>query len=170
VSRDPQRAAPDPEPGGEPPASGSVQPTRGGVVTGFALVGLVLGWLLRPASLRLDGTAPTVGWTPVLSLLFVAAVVAVVAWSTNRSLQRRRERMEPHRAVNRLVLAKSCALAGALAAGGYLGYALSWLGLTDVELARQRATHALVGGVSGALLVVAALLLERACRVSGEDR
>ena len=38
--------------------------------------------------------------------------------------------------MNRLVLAKSCALAGALVAGGYFGYALSWLGLTEAELAK----------------------------------
>jgi hypothetical protein len=102
----------------------------------------------------------------VLALLFVAVVVGAVAWSTYRLLHRRRQRLPPHHAVNRLVLAKSCALAGALVAGGYFGYALSWLGLTDAELARQRIAHALVGGASGTLLVVASLLLERACRVS----
>jgi hypothetical protein len=100
----------------------------------------------------------------------VAAVVAAVAWATHRSVHRRHERLQPHHAVNRLVLAKACALTGALVAGGYLGYALSWWGLTDAELAHQRMQHALVGGGSGALLVVAALLLERACRVSGPDR
>jgi hypothetical protein len=68
--------------------------------------------------------------------------------------------------VNRLVLAKACALAGALVAGGYFGFALSWLGLTEAELARQRVVRALVGGGSALALVVGSLLLERACRVS----
>ena len=94
-------------------------------------------------SIRLGGTAPTVGWLPVLALAFVALVMVSVAWSTHRSLHRRHERLQPHHAVNRLVLAKSCSLAGALVAGGYLGYALSWLGLTDAELAHQRMVHAL---------------------------
>ena len=143
--------------------------TRPGAVTGFALVGLVLGWLLHPLSVRVNGTAPTVGWLPVLALLFVAVVVGAVAWSTYRALHRRRERLEPHQAVNRLVLAKSCALAGALVAGGYFGYALSWVGLTDAELAQQRVEHALVGGAAGVLLVVGSLLLERACRVGRDD-
>ena len=35
--------------------------------------------------------------------------------------------------MNRLVLARACALVGALVAGGYLGYALSWVGV-DTEL------------------------------------
>jgi hypothetical protein len=137
---------------------------------GWALAGLVLGWLVHPVSVRLSGTAPTVSWLPVLALLFVAAVVGSVAWSTYRLLHRRHERLQPHHAVNRLVLAKSCALAGALVAGGYFGYALSWLGLTEAALARQRVVHALLAGVAGILLVVGSLLLERACRVSRDDR
>ena len=35
---------------------------------------------------------------------------------------------EPHRAVNRLVLGRAGALVGALVAGGYAGYAVSWIG------------------------------------------
>lgn len=155
--------------GEQPGPGGHVETTSAGAVTGFALLGLVLGWALRPVSIRLGGTAPTVGWVPVLSLAFVALVVGSVAWSTHRSLHRRRERLQPHHAVNRLVLGKACALAGALVAGGYLGYALSWLGLTDAELTRERMVRALVGGVAGAALVVGSLLLERACRVSRDD-
>jgi hypothetical protein len=159
-----------PDPGDEPPRPpGHVRTTSAGAVTGFAVTGLVLGWVLHPASVRLQGTAPTVGWLPVLALAFVAVVVGSVAWSTHRSLHRRHERLQPHQAVNRLVLAKACALAGALVAGGYLGYALSWAGVTEAELAGQRAVRSLVGGVSGAGLVVAALFLERACRVRDED-
>ena len=155
-------ADPDDE---EPRPGGHVRTTSAGSVIGSALLGLVLGWALHPVSIRLHGTAPTVGWLPVLALGFVALVVASVAWSTHRALHRRGERLEPHHAVNRLVLAKSCALAGALVAGGYVGYALSWVGLDDAELAQQRLVRALVGGVAGTALVVGSLLLERACRV-----
>jgi hypothetical protein len=160
VSTDPGDEGEEPRPGGH------VRSTSVGSLVVCVLAGLVLGWSLRPLSIQLDGTAPTVGWLPVLSLLFVDLIVGSVAWSTYRALHRRHERLEPHHAVNRLVLAKSCALAGALVAGGYLGYALSWVGLTDAELAHQRLVHALVGGVAGALLVVGSLVLERACRVS----
>lgn len=156
--------------GEEPRPGGHVRSTSGGSLVICALLGLVLGWSLRPVSIRMNGSAPTVGWLPVLALAFVALVVGSVAWSTYRAVQRRHEHLLPHHAVNRLVLAKSCALAGALVAGGYFGYALSWLGLTDAELARQRVLHALVGGVAGAALVVGSLLLERACRVSEDDR
>lgn len=148
---------------------GRIRSTTAGSLIGTALVGLVLGWALRPVSIRLGGTAPTVGWLPVLALAFVALVMASVAWSTHRSLHRRHERLQPHLAVNRLVLAKSCSLAGALVAGGYLGYALSWLGLTDAELAQERVRHSLFAAAAAVLLVVGSLLLERACRV-GKDQ
>lgn len=158
---------PDPD---SPDPGGHIRTTHPGTVTGFALVGLVLGWLVHPVGVRLNGTAPTVSWLPVMALLFVAVVVAAVAWSTHRLLHRRHGRLQPHHAVNRLVLAKACVLAGALVAGGYFGYALSWVGLTDAALARERVAHSVLAGVAGVLLVVGALLLERACRVRRDQR
>jgi hypothetical protein len=149
----------------ERPGPGLVRTTSPGALVVFAVIGLVAGWLLRPVSIRVNGTAPTVGWLPVLALLFAALVIGGVAWATYRTLHRRRERIEPHRAVNRLVLAKACALAGALVGGGYFGYAVSWLGLAESDLAEQRLIQSAVGGVAGVLVVTTSLLLERACRV-----
>ena len=161
----------DRDDGSESPPSGGghVRSTSPGALTGSALAGLVLGWAVRPVSIRLNGAAPTVGWVPVLALAFVALVVGSVAWSTHRSLHRRHERLQPHHAVNRLVLAKSCALAGAVFAGGYFGYALSWLGLTDAALARERLLRSVLAGIAAVLLVVGSLLLERACRVRKDE-
>ena len=172
MSHDPD-LQPDGTGPGEPEApepSGRVRPTTAGTVVGTALVGLVLGWLLHPVSVWVNGSAPTVGWLPALTLTFVALVIGSVAWSTYRLLHRRRDLLEPHRAVNRLVMAKTCALVGAFFAGGYFGYALSWVGLTDAALARERVVHAVIAGVAAVLLAVGSLLLERACRVRRDDR
>ena len=159
----------DPEDHEPPDPVGHIRTTGPGPLVVFALVGLVLGWLLRPVSIELNGAAPTVGWTPVLALFLVAVIVGSVAWATYRSLHRRGERIEPHRAVNRLVLAKSCALAGAMVAGGYLGYALSWVGITEAQLAGQRIARSLLAALASVLIVIGSLLLERACRVRGDD-
>ena len=170
-----------PYPEDEPPEppTGRVRTTSPGSVIGFALTGLVLGWLLRPVSIRVSGVAPTVGWLPVLALFLAALIIGAVAWSTSRSLRPRppaRARrldpapgLEPHHAVNRLVLAKASALAGAMVAGGYLGYALSWWGVSEAALAQQRLVQSLVAGLGGVLIVAGSLLLERACRVRGGD-
>ncbi len=167
MSRDPERPR---EPDDEPPEpEGHVRATSAGSLAGFAVVGLVVGWALRPLSIAWQGTAPTVGWLPVGALAMVALIVGWVAWATYRSLHVRHERLAPHHAVNRLVLAKSCALAGAMVAGGYFGYAFSWLGHTDAELARLRVTQAVLAGLASVLIVAGSLLLERACRVSDKD-
>jgi hypothetical protein len=155
----------------EPPPEGpkgSIGPTGTGTLVIFASVAMVGGWLLRPVTERLDGTAPVVTWLQVFVLFFVAGLVGVTAWVTWRSLQVKREWLEPHRAVNRLVMAKASALAGALMAGGYVGYAVSWLGL-EAELAGQRITRSLLAGLAGLLITIAALVLERACRARFSD-
>ncbi|MFZ5848148.1 MAG: DUF3180 domain-containing protein [Actinomycetota bacterium] len=161
---------PEPE-GPEPPEppTGHVRTTSVGAVVGSALVGFVLGWLLRPVSIRVNGSAPTVGWTPVLALLLVALIMGMVAWSTYRDLHRRGIWLEAYKAVNRLVLAKASALAGSVVAGGYFGYALSWWRVSEAALAQQRMIQSLVAGAAGVLTVAGSLLLERACRVRGGE-
>jgi hypothetical protein len=131
-------------------------------------VGLVGGWLLHPVAERFRDTAPIVTWAQPLALLLVAAILGATAYLTWRTVQVQQERLEPHHAVNRLVLARSCALVGALVAGGYLGYAVSWLGV-DTELANQRAWRSAVAAAAGVGIVVTSLLLERACRVRSDD-
>jgi hypothetical protein len=170
VSRDapPEpRDAPD-SPSEPPEGTGRLRTTGPGPVTVLALVGMVLGWLVRPVSIWLDLTPPRVGWLPVLALLLAAAIVAAVAWATYRSVHRRHEVLPPHQAVNRLVLAKACALAGAFVGGGYLGYALSWVG-ARAELAGERLAHSGLAGAAGLVLMGAGLLLERACKVRPDD-
>jgi len=156
------------DPSDEQPSDGHLQPTSAALVTAWAVAGLVGGWLLHPVAERVNDTAPIVTWLQPIALFLVAAIVGAAAWATWRAVQVRREWLEPQQAVNRLLLARSCALVGALVAGGYLGYAVSWIGV-DSALAGQRGWRSLAGAVAGALIVVAALLLERACRVISED-
>ena len=127
------------------------------------IVGLVAGWALHPITDRL-GNPPVVSWLQPIALCFVAAVLLATAWVTHRALHVRGEWLEPHRAVNRLVLARACVVVGGLVAGGYAGYALSWLGVPG-ELADDRILRSLVAAAAGVVIVVGALLLERACRV-----
>jgi hypothetical protein len=172
VSRDPVLPPEEDEP--PPPSSPRLQPTPPAALVALALVGLVVGWALRPLSVWLGRPAPQVGWMPPLGLLLVAAVIGWTAWLTYRSVHRRHPRrdatlapIEPHQAVNRLALAKACALVGALVTGGYLGFCLSWVGLR-AEVALPRVVPSLAAAVAAGLLVGASLLLERACRVRND--
>lgn len=157
---------PDESSGGPP--EGRLRPISATALTVCAAVGLVGGWLLHPFAERVGGTAPVITWPQPVGLAFVAGVLGVTAWSTWRTVHVRREWLEPHRAVNRLVLARSCALVGALVAGGYLGYAVSWLGV-DAGLATQRIWRSVACALAGVAIAVAAVLLERACRVRSDE-
>lgn len=149
-------------------APGRIRPTAPGALAGFTVVGLIGGWLIRPVFEALDRSSPVVTWSQVGVLWFVVGIVLITAWSTWRTLQVRAEWIEPHRAVNRLAMAKSCALVGVLVAGGYAGFAMSWLGV-EAELAGQRINRSLLAVLAGLLITGGALWLERACRVKKDE-
>jgi hypothetical protein len=129
------------------------------------VVGLLLGRLIRPIALALDQVPPRVGWPPVLALGLAAVIMGGAAWLTHRARQRERLRLlSHHQAVNRLVLAKACSLAGAVVVGVYAGYALSWVG-AHAELGEERLLHSVLAAGAAAALVVSSLTLEQACRV-----
>lgn len=157
----------EPEPPERPP--GHVRTTGAGPLVGFGVAGLVCGWAVRPVSLRLGAAEPDVTWLAIGLVFFMAAVLSGAAYLTWRTLQHRGGRLPAHRAVNRLVLGKACALAGAAIAGAYFGYALAQIGVTSSDTSDTRLWHSVVAGVGGLLLMVASLLLERACRVRDED-
>ncbi len=137
------------------------------MLLGWGVVGLVVGWSLRPVSQWFDQHPPVVAWSQPAVIGFVAVVLAVTAWTTKQALEKPHG-MEPHQAVNRLVLAKACALVGALLAGGYAGYALAWVN-SEAALAEQRMIRSGVAALLGLLMCGAALLLEWACRIKDDD-
>lgn len=153
---------PSPEP------TGHLRPVSAGALALWALAGLALGWAAHPLLESWLGSAPLITWLPAGLLFFAAAVLAVTARATHQAMVGVRERPPAHEMVNRFVLARACALVGALVAGGYAGYALSWVGV-GVELASERMWRSGVASIGGVVLTVAAVFLERACRVRSDD-
>lgn len=154
----------------EPPAGpGRLQPTRLGSLAACAVAGLVLGWLVRRVFEALERPVPLITWSQAGVLFFVAAVLFGAAWITRRAVRDHRPDLDPDLMVNRLVLARACAFVAALLLGGYSGFALSWVGVGS-ELRTSRIVHALVAALGALLMVVASVLLERACRVRDDDR
>jgi hypothetical protein len=132
-----------------------------------AIFGALSGWLIVAASNSFDLVPPQVPWTAPVGVLLIAGLVGVFAYTTHTRIQVRKERMDPQRAVAFLVLGKASALAGALIAGGYLGYALMFVTRMDADAPRDRVIRSAVAVVAGVGLAIAGLLLERACRVPG---
>lgn len=161
-----QPAVPDDDPDG--PSQHALRPLSGRAVSITGTAGLVLGWLTHPVAERLLGTAPHITWLQVAVLAVAAAAMGAVAVQTWRQLQVHRMRIDPRLAVNRLVLGRSSALVGAFVAGGYTGYAISWLGDAS-EMAGERILRALLAAAAALVLMGAALMLEHACRRREDD-
>jgi hypothetical protein len=153
----------------ERPTGGSVGLTPFRALVVAALFGGLAGWLLVITANAFDLVPPEVRWTAPIGLILATALVGALAYITHQRIQVRRERVEPTRAVAFLVLGKASALAGALVAGGYLGFALMFLGRLDAAAPRERVLRSAVAMVAGIALCIAGLRLERACRVPRDD-
>lgn len=149
----------------EPP--GHLRPLGPGPLVVAGLVGLVVGWLIRPFALRADRVVPHVPPLSVALIFFAAAIVYGAAWITWRMVHRAGRRLPAHQMVNRFVLARTCAVVGAVVLGGYAGNGISHLGVGESAAQVWWSLGAAAGGLA---LLVAGLLLERACRVPTPKR
>lgn len=131
--------------------------------------GLVVGSLIRPVALRADSSPPRIGWGAAGTLVVLAVVVGMIAWATWQSLHRRHERMTSAHGIKMLALAKASAIVAAGFAGGYAGYALAFAGDLDTTFGQERFTRAGTAAVAAVVLLVAGLLLERACELPEEN-
>jgi hypothetical protein len=151
----------------EPP-QGRIRLTGPGPLVVAGVLGLVVGWAVRPLCLRLGYAEPDISLPTIGLLFFAAAIIGGSAYLTRRTVLRDRFALAPHQAVNRLVLGKACAMVGALLTGAYLGYAMAQLGVGDPASA-DRLLRSCVAALGAGAVTGAALLLERACRVP-DDR
>jgi hypothetical protein len=139
------------------------------MVVGLIGAGVIFGVLVRPVTTRLGTTPPPVGWGPATMLFVVAVLVGALAWTTWQSLHKKHERMTSDHGIKLLALSRSCLIVAGLFGGGYGGYALSYVRDLDTPLGADRVWHAGLAALAGLLLVVAALLLEWACRIPGGE-
>jgi hypothetical protein len=154
---DPNHDRKDPRP--------SVRPTSASTLVVAGLAMAALSWL---AISRFYGDFPTIPWLPGLTLLALAGVEFVAAVNTKARIDRRKgtEPVDPLLVARYVALAKASALAGALFTGLFGGL-VAWLVTEQGRLAEAESdlTPAVLGLVGSVALVVAALTLERACRV-----
>lgn len=117
---------------------------------------------------RYFGDLPDITWLAGLTMAGLAVVEGIAAHSTRAKIERRPRAgiLNPLFVARLAVLAKASSLAGAIFAGAYGGIA-AWALTERARLeAADRNLPPAIGGVVGALaLVAAALILERACRV-----
>jgi hypothetical protein len=130
-----------------------------------AVASAVVGYLLIR---RFFGDIPDFTVFGGLTMAGLAAVEAIAAHNTRARIERRPRAgvLNPLLVARLAVLAKASSLAGAIFAGAYGGVAVWALSERDrLDVADRNLVPALVGLGGAVALVVAALVLERACRV-----
>lgn len=158
-----------PGPGRAPsPAPGRVRPLSVGLLCSVGVVGLVLGWLVRPIWESTGDVVPLIGWRQPLILTFMALLVGWTAWVTWRTVRDSEQPLPAQQGLNRLVLAKTCAVLGALAAGAYGGHLLSWIGIAS-GFDSPRIIRPLISAAAALLVMAAGIALEHACRVRSDS-
>lgn len=105
-----------------------------------------------------------------LTLVALGVAVALLAWPIRRAVKAKvRVHVDPFRALRTAVLAKACALSGALFSGFGVGLVVYLLSRQAVP-AGETLLLAVATGVGGALLLAGGLLAELFCTLPPDDR
>jgi hypothetical protein len=143
----------------------SLRPTSPASLVVALLAAAAIGWILIA---RDYGAFPTLTWLPTIVTGGLGALELAAAITTKARIDRKPGTVpvEPLLVVRFVLLAKASSLVGALFAG-FFGSIAVWLFADRTSLAAAaRDLPPALGGFGGAvLLLIAGLVLERACRV-----
>jgi hypothetical protein len=142
-----------------------LRPTNPATLLVVGLAAVALSWLLVS---HYYGDIPNVPWLPAFTVFAIAIGEAVLARTTKARIDRRpgAAPVQALAVARYVVLAKASSMAGSIFAGFYVGL-LIWLLAQHGRLTAAGAdiVPTAAGVVAALALIVAALLLERACRV-----
>lgn len=143
-------------------------PTRTSVLAAVAAISLVLGLALADLVDTVSGRMIPVPWSSAITVAAVAVALGGWAWSFRRRLAAAadgQQRVDPFVAVRTAALAMAASRAGAITAGLFGGIGLWFTADLSIPVARQRALICAVGVIASLALVLAAMWLERICRL-----
>jgi hypothetical protein len=138
-------------------------------LTLVAVITGALAWLITRLAAARGFTPLPVPWSAMIAAGIGAGVALWLAWTVRQYQRGDRPGLDALRAARTAVLAQAAAYAGALLTGGYGGYALGLAIEWQHAPRREVAVSALIGVLSGVVLLVAGIVAERWCRTGGGD-
>lgn len=160
-----------------------MKPTRWVPLVAIAAIALAVGWVLVDLVERVAGRILGVPWLAAVAMWVLALGVLGWALLSRGRLGRTQSsgpaaiggpgapdgRMPPLVAARTAALALAASRTGALIGGFYLGVALGLLGVRDTPTGSASLGAAVASVAACAVLVGAALWLERLCRLREDD-
>ncbi len=142
-------------------------PTRLGLLATLALLAAVVGWCVVGLFDSVVGRSLPVPWTAPAALLVVALALFIWALLLRPRLQHKRGTtpVSPFVAARTAALAMAASRTGALVGGFYLGAVVAFVPSWFAEAPRERVVVGSVAVIASVLVVLAALWLERICRL-----
>lgn len=150
-------------------ATPTLLPTKATEVLAAALGGGLLAFMVFGGLVRFGRSLPVLGPAAWVSVAVCAAGIGGLAVVTRTAVQKRREHLEPRRAVARLLLGKTSLLAGAFLGAAYLGLVVIAARGWPAPLAQERVLHGGLAALASVAWAVFGWLLERACRIPTDD-
>jgi hypothetical protein len=143
-------------------------PTRPWTLLAVAAVCALVAWLIVRTTFS---SLPTLPWTAAPAMLLLAAAEAVSGRNLRARIRGRRggRPLAPIAVVRLAALAKASSVGGAAFGGLAAGFFIYTLGLLSVTVPRNDAINAGTTVAAAAILVAAALYLERSCRAPSRD-
>ena len=154
-----------------------MKPTKISTLALYVLAAAIVGFALPNLWKALGDRAFPVPWSATTGLVVVALAIAIWAYEVKRRIQgdQGTKRLSAVVAVRTSALALAASRTGALVGGVYLGVGVYYLQAAylsksvAVGLANERIAAAFAAVVASGLLVLAALWLERICRIMPKD-
>ena len=143
--------------------------TRPSTIVGFALAGVVVGYLTDLAVVTSGANAIVPPLSLPITLAGVGVIVVALAWPVRRAVKgKSTKHLDPFRAMRTAVLAKACSMSGALMLGFGLGITLFLLTRTVVP-AVGTVWLAFATAIGAALLLAGGLVAEAFCTLPPDD-
>lgn len=144
-----------------------MRPTRWSILLIVALVTGGVAYFVTRAAYD-DLPTPTIYALLWLAMLAIAEFYIALVTRARLAGRTGTRPINPLLVARYVALAKASSIAGSLATGGYAGF-LIWVVRLDSSAGTRDTKTASIGTGFGILLVLAAMLLERVCRVPEQD-